>query len=248
MQSTASAAGYSTGATIATAFGAILLLQTGPVPEEIKTWVVQPVWIVAVFTLTTAAMGVFLAIPMKRQMINIEKLPFPSGIAAATTLKSLYSKGAEAVQKAYALVISLVCGGLVGFLNTGEGGLQWVDNFFDAVKKNVFNIRLPEEIPFGSKWLGVPADKRMMGFLFEPSVLLIAAGMIVGMRVSLSMLASSALLYFVVAPQLIQMDVSHLGQVAEYHISIPLNGGGTQFRINQWSLWGGTSGDGRCRA
>ena len=30
--------------------------------------------------------GVFLAIPTKRQMINIEQLPFPSGKAAATTL------------------------------------------------------------------------------------------------------------------------------------------------------------------
>jgi uncharacterized oligopeptide transporter (OPT) family protein len=244
MQSTASAAGYSTGATIATAFGALLLLQPSGdtvTPEQIHTWAVQPVWIVACFTLTTAAMGVFLAIPMKRQMINIERLPFPSGIAAATTLKSLYSRGEEAVHKAYSLVIALFCGALVGFLNTGEGGLKWVDNFFEWMKKNVFNIRLPEEIPFSSEWLGVPAGKRMMGFLFEPSVLLIAAGMIVGMRVSLSMLAGSALLYFVVAPHLIQMDVAHLGQAAEYVVNIPLNGSGTQFRINQWSLWGGTS-------
>src|SRR6187402_1114049 len=81
MQSTASAAGYSTGSTIATAFGALLLLQDGADPAAIKTWGVQPVWIVASFTLVTAAMGVFLAIPMKRQMINQEKLPFPSGIA-----------------------------------------------------------------------------------------------------------------------------------------------------------------------
>jgi OPT family oligopeptide transporter len=241
MQSTASAAGYSTGATIATAFGALLLLETGADPAAIKTWDVQKVWIVALFTLTTAAMGVFLAIPMKRQMINIERLPFPSGIAAATTLRSLYSRGAEAVQKAYSLVIALLCGALVGFLNTGEGGLQWVDNFFEWTKKHLFNIRLPEEIPFGSEWLGIPPGKRMMGFLFEPSVLLVAAGMIVGMRVSLSMLASSALLYFVVAPKLIAIDLAHVGQSAEYIINIPMNGGGTQWRINQWSLWGGTA-------
>ncbi len=241
MQSTASSAGYSTGATIATAFGALLLLETGATAEDIKTWDVQKVWVVAVFTLTTAAMGVFLAIPMKRQMINIERLPFPSGIAAATTLRSLYSKGAEAVQKAYALVIALACGGLVGFLNTGEGGLQWVDNFFESVKKHLFNIRLPEEIPFGSQWLGVPAGKQMAGFLFEPSVLLIAAGMIVGMRVSLSMLASSALLYFLVAPKLIAIDVLHLGQAAEYVVNIPMTPNGATFKINQWSLWGGTS-------
>jgi hypothetical protein len=49
MQSTASAAGYSTGSTIATAFGALLLLEGHH----------QPVWIVAAFTLFTAGLGVF---------------------------------------------------------------------------------------------------------------------------------------------------------------------------------------------
>ena len=34
-----------------------------------------------------AVLGVTMAIPMKRQMINIEQLRFPSGIAAAETLR-----------------------------------------------------------------------------------------------------------------------------------------------------------------
>ena len=63
----------------------------------------RPWYIVAPFALFTAALGVFLAIPMKRQMVNQEQLKFPSGIAAAETLRSLYSKGAEAMKKAYAL-------------------------------------------------------------------------------------------------------------------------------------------------
>ena len=40
---------------------------------------------------------------MKRQMINSEQLPFPSGIAAAETLRSLYAQGKESVLKARAL-------------------------------------------------------------------------------------------------------------------------------------------------
>ena len=64
-----SAAGYSTGSTIATMFG------TGPVAvtcprgtplSSVKTWDVTPVWVVTVFTLCTGLMGVFLAIPMKQ--------------------------------------------------------------------------------------------------------------------------------------------------------------------------------------
>src|SRR5262249_55559430 len=122
MQSTASAAGYSTGATIATAFGALLILD--PAHQH------MPWYIVGAFTLATGAMGVFLAIPMKRQMINQEQLPFTSGIAAATTLRSLYSRGREAVTKAYGLVIALFAGALIGVLNTDEGDFVALGRFF----------------------------------------------------------------------------------------------------------------------
>src|SRR5208283_2261730 len=64
MQSTAMAAGSSTGASVGVCFGALLLLQ-----GVHQSWLV-----VAPFVLFTAALGVFLAIPMKRQMINHEQL------------------------------------------------------------------------------------------------------------------------------------------------------------------------------
>ena len=40
------------------------------------------------------------AIPMKRNMINVEQLRFPSGIATATTLKSMHAKGSESIAQA----------------------------------------------------------------------------------------------------------------------------------------------------
>lgn len=237
MQSTASAAGYSTGATIATAFGALLLLTTGEAATK-NTWELQAPWIVASFTFFTACLGVFLAIPMKRQMINIERLPFPSGIAAAATLKSLYSKGQEASRKATALVISLLCGALVGVLNTGEGGLKFIDNLFMFFREKLFRINLPEAIPEGGymKWHG----KGALGFFFEPSVLLVAAGMIVGLRVSLSMLAGSLILYLGVGPWLVGMDVAN-ANVEGYKRSIDVVAGGTLYHFPRWALWGGTS-------
>ncbi len=42
-----------------------------------------------------AILGVTMAVPMKRQMINVEQLRFPSGIAAAETLKALHARGRE---------------------------------------------------------------------------------------------------------------------------------------------------------
>ena len=83
MQSTASSAGYSTGGTLISAFAAYIMLNGHPLPI--------PLMLAWVFFL--AVLGVTMAIPMKRQMINIEQLRFPSGIAAAETLRALHSHG-----------------------------------------------------------------------------------------------------------------------------------------------------------
>jgi OPT family oligopeptide transporter len=230
MQSTASAAGYSTGATIATSFGALLILDP---QHRHLAWP-----IVAAFTLSTGAMGVFLAVPMKRQLINQEQLPFPSGIAAATTLKSLYNRDAETLRKAYSLVVAMVVGAVVGVLNTAQDQFVALGRFFAWMKDKLFDIHLPDLVPeTGFRLL---AGKPMLAFGFEPSALLIAAGMIVGMRVSLSMLAAAAALYFVVAPWLQAMDAANAG-VTGYIASIPTVGGGAIFHPVRWALWGGVA-------
>jgi uncharacterized oligopeptide transporter (OPT) family protein len=231
MQSTASAAGYSTGNTIATAFGALLLIEG----------VHQPWYIVAPFTLLTAALGVFLAIPMKRQMVNQEQLKFPSGIATAETLRSLYSKGAEAMHKAYALIIALVTGGLVGLLRsygTLAEQLRHCGRPQVWLEKLQSLVCIPETLNF-PQWLNPIPRGQMTGLVFEPSVLLIGAGMITGLRVSLSMLLGSVLLYFVVAPQLVVLDLTH-AHLAGYVPSLALRPDGG-FNPTRWSLWGGSS-------
>ena len=87
MQSTASSAGYSTGGTLISAFAAYMILY----PDKPLSLPFMLGW---VFFL--AVLGVTMAIPMKRQMINIEQLRFPSGIAAAETLRALHSHGEKA--------------------------------------------------------------------------------------------------------------------------------------------------------
>jgi uncharacterized oligopeptide transporter (OPT) family protein len=231
MQSTATAAGSSTGAAIGMAFGALLLIDGAH----------QPWYVVAAFTLFTAALGVFLAIPMKRQMVNQEQLKFPSGIAAAETLRSLYSKGAEAMKKAYALLVTLVAGGLVGLLRT-YGTLA--EQFRTSGRPQVWLEKLqgllfiPEALNF-PQWLNPIPRGQMTGLAFEPSVLLIGAGMITGLRVSLSMLLGAVLLYFVVTPQLVVMDLTH-ARLAGYVPSF-MPGPNGDFNPTRWALWGGTS-------
>lgn len=242
MASTASAAGYSTGSTIATMFGA-LLLQTKPAegqgPETVVTHQVQPWLLVGAFTLCTGLMGVFLAIPMKRQLINHDQLAFPSGIAAAETLRSLYSGSVDAIRKAYVLIGGLVAGAIVAVLRAGEGTFVFLDKFYQTTK-----LAIPGQIPeHGFREIN---GKQLVGFGFDTSLLLTAAGMIVGLRVSLSMLLGSILLYFWLAPMLIAMDAPQLDASgnafkAGYVPSIELVAGGTVYHVFRWGLWGGTA-------
>src|SRR5262249_21762895 len=85
MQSTASSAGYSTGGTLVSAFAAYIIInhQSMSVPLMLA-------WVFFI-----AVLGVTMAIPMKRQMINIEQLRFPSGIAAAETLRARHAQSTK---------------------------------------------------------------------------------------------------------------------------------------------------------
>lgn len=232
MQSTASAAGYSTGTTVATAVAAMLLI-TG---EHMSWKILVP------FVFFSGALGVFLAIPMKRQMINIEQLRFPSGIAAAETLKSLYSEGREALNKAYVLIVGLGVGAVFGILKGPTGVLHWYDRLFE-------NFRWLDERSFPVKWLSpgaAAAGKALVGWSFDPSVLLVGAGMITGLRVSLSMLLGSSILYFVLGPYFLEQDLANqaalaAGTITEFERNIDMNSRQTAYYFYRWSLWGGTA-------
>jgi len=231
MQSTATAAGSSTGATIATALGALLLI----------TGVHEPWYVATGFVFFTAALGVFLAIPMKRQMINHEQLRFPSGIATAETLRSLYSRSGESLQQAYSLLLALGAGAVIGLLHT----------YAELVEQLKLKNRLPEWLDKMSGWLYLPevwnftgwlnplARGQMQGLAFEPSVLLVGAGMITGLRVSLSMFGGSVLLYYFIAPHLAATDVAN-ASVAGYLPTFKINPAG-DFNPIRWALWGGTA-------
>jgi len=231
MQSTATAAGSSTGSTLATALGALLLIQG----------VHQPWYVAAAFVLCTAALGVFLAIPMKRQMINHEQLRFPSGIATAETLRSLYSKSGESLKQAWSLLIALVGGAVIGLLHTCVQlveQLKFKNRLPGWLEKLQSWLFLPDSLIF-SGWLNPLARGQMAGLAFEPSVLLVGAGMITGLRVSLSMFAGSALLYYVVAPMLLAHDAANAA-LAGYIPSFKISPEGN-FNPVRWALWGGTA-------
>jgi uncharacterized oligopeptide transporter (OPT) family protein len=219
MQSTASAAGYSTGGTMATAVGALLLI-SGDAGR--LGWLPVGLWV-----LFTALLGVFLAIPMKRQMINHDQLAFPSGIAAAETLRSLYAQGRESVLKARALILSLVVGALSALVRS-----------FGYIPEQLFFNQTVALVR------GQTLTGKTLGMWFEPSLLLIAAGMIVGIRVSTWMLVGASINYLILAPQMASLaDWTEPGKSFFGHLEASLGDGGVVkgIKLTRWSLWLGTA-------
>ena len=168
MQSLASASGYTTGGTLVSAIAAYILV-TG---HHLNIWVLG-FWILLI-----ALLGTFMAIPLKRQMINVEKLPFPSGTASAETLKSLYSSGVESARNAKLL-----------FATAGIG----IAN--KLIGEDLIGLVHYEYFVFG-QW----AQKFTMSI--ESSLLLVGGGALMGWRTAWSILFGAILNYAVVAPWL----------------------------------------------
>ncbi|MBQ7332567.1 MAG: OPT/YSL family transporter [Opitutales bacterium] len=256
--SVASVTGMTTTHTVVSAFGALMLLQGVPAP-----------WYKMVPTLFFGAMlGTCIAIPMKRALINQERLRFPSAIASAETLKSLYATSGNSVtkNKVRTLLISLGLAAVLGiikqlptlasaFAETGKAKLADFCSRFAFVPDA---IGLPDFLNPLKLWGGiqgstvvsdkgvkavVPEDANLPGVSLDASVLLIGAGMLCGLRVSLTMFFTAIVLDWVVAPWLISQDILHVGQDIFRNIeaSVDAQGNFTGFRVVYWSLWMGTA-------
>lgn len=190
MKSTASSAGYTTGGTMVSAIAAYILI-TG---EHLNFWVLTA------WTVFLGIAGVVMAIPMKKQMINMEKLPFPSGTATAETLKSLYA--GEESKKQTRTLLGFALGGAV---------LTVIRDFFEWIKYTyaVFGEKLAEYT-----------------VSMETSLIMVAAGGIMGWRTAWSILFGAILNYIVLAPYMFKIGaITELGYRG----------------ISSWSLWFGAS-------
>lgn len=203
MSSAASAAGYMASAGLVSAFPA-LYLTTG----RVLTW-----WELASWLGCVSVLGVFMAVPLKRQLINIEQLPFPTGIATAETLKSMHSEGGEAVRKARSLLVAGVIGGLV---KVSHEGIPMLIEKFKGLGSALGWLHLPEIfplIPFGPKRLTEASGNLLTKYSigFEGSAIMLAAGAIMGIRVGISMLLGSIFFYGILAPMLLSRGIIEAG-------------------------------------
>jgi len=207
MQSTASSAGYSTGTILVSAIPAYIMINNTTLPI--------PVLMGWVFFI--ALLGVTMAIPMKRQMINVEQLRFPSGIAAAETLRALHAVGEKGRRAAKALTIWGLAAAVSQFWSDG---LHLISKSWERFQLSTLVAKANGEV-LGAAWMG-----RTVMVVWDP--IFIAAGMIVGMRTCLSMMLGAVTCWVVFIPW-VQSHVAEAHGLSGYREMV------------QWSLWGGVA-------
>ena len=127
-------------------------------------------------------LGVLLAVPLRKHFIEDENLPFPDGIAAGETVIMLDSRGEQARKSAFVMIGSLLLSG-VTFLATQ---LRWVVDSIPLIV-NTFSARV--------------------GLGFGVSLLNIGSGMIIGLRISASMLIGGIIGWVIVPPWLLSQGL-----------------------------------------
>jgi len=236
LQSTAGAAGSMTSAGLVNAIPALMMLSAASIPADFGT---RCLWLIP-WVMVISAMGVFLAVPTKRQMINVEGLRFPTGTAAAATLRALHEKGGEAARQARALTFAALVGAVVTwFRDAGDLTFMKVQEIAGApdwapIKSWFWPEKLPWlklpriESVWGTAWvkLGMYKDKPLglnqVTMSLEGSLLFIAVGAIMGFRQAWSLVLGAFINYVVLAPTFLRAGV----------IEAP------SFRkISSWSLW-----------
>jgi uncharacterized oligopeptide transporter (OPT) family protein len=257
MASCASAAGYMSSAGLVSAIPALdMMIRENPALEHLRmSNLSMMLWLGAI-----SVLGVVMAVPLKRQLINIEQLKFPSGVAAAETLKSMYSKGGDAILRARALVYSSLFGAAIKFATEAKTAPPE-----DIAGANAFSRALhwsmswktwtaPEILSPAIMLKGYPLASYSIGL--APSSLMLAAGAIIGLKIGVSLLLGSTLNYLVFAPWLVDHGVFErvVAGVAEmtpaaikarHHIPVRgLPGHPPQLYSamrGSWSVWPGTA-------
>jgi OPT family oligopeptide transporter len=203
--SAASAAGYFSSAGMVSAIPALYLTQ-----NRFLAW-----WELAIWVLGVSFVGVLMAVPMRRQMIDVDRLPFPSGIACAETIRSMHEKATEALARGRSL--------LVGFAVAALFEIPYAVGRFAGIANP---ITWPEKLRVPGTAAGYPLAA--FNVTLNSSLLFYGLGAILGPRVGLSLAAGAIVAWGFLGPWL-----------ATHGVVVPGEGIVVHRSLTNWSVWPG---------
>ncbi len=145
----------------------------------------------ATWAFSVSILGVLVGIGLRRQMVEIQKLPFPYGIATAELLREMYERGQEAWQRLRVLLTAL---GIAAVAKT----------LVEVLALPI--VALPGRIGLGgaaAKHGLATASLKNLGFALDPSLLMVGVGALVGFRAGASMLLGALIAWWGLAPHLL---------------------------------------------
>lgn len=132
------------------------------------------------WSLSVAYLGVFFAVPLRRQMIEVDRLRFPTGTATAETILAMFAKAQEAVVKARALL----------WAGAGAGAFTFLTYFLPQ-------LEMPPVEALGVPALAVAAA---WGFRLYVGPMLFGAGILIGPRVGASLALGAVVAWGMLGP------------------------------------------------
>ena len=171
--------------TAATAAGAVPAAAglLGAVPALEMLGRAVPGWGIALWGLALAVIGILFGAALRQRLLEEEKLPFPTGVATAEVIEALQAGRAAASGRTRPLMWGGVVGAVLGWFRDGKPAL------------------IPGAVAIPGSVGGVPLATLGIGVSLSP--LLWGVGMVVGLRIALSMLLGSVLGWGVLAPWLV---------------------------------------------
>lgn len=164
---------------------ALFLLHADGLIDRAPTFMDVLLWV-----FFTSFLGVFFAIPLRRQMLVVDQLTFPTGTAAAQTIEAMHAKGDEAVKKGRALGIT----GLV------SGVFTWFRDGMPLLLKSFPAIPGYFMAPGALKVGGIPLANLTIGAALSP--MMFGAGFLIGPRIGISLAIGGAVAWIGLAPWL----------------------------------------------
>jgi putative OPT family oligopeptide transporter len=145
-------------------------------------------WLI-VWVFLVSILGVFVAAALREAMLVRERLPFPAGIATAETLREIHAKSADAARRLRALF--------------GAAGVAGAVKLIVELGAVAPRFALPFAVP---GWAGLRAAApggvsfSNLGIAFDPSLLMLGFGAIIGLRAGISLLIGAIAGWLVLSP------------------------------------------------
>ncbi len=152
-------------------------------------------WQIFAWLSVAGMLGVLLAVPLRKHFIDEENLTFADGTAAGETMMVLDLEPAQARSRVRALFLGMSTSGLLALVRDFNGSWMWRGN-----PVAVFREKIPGNFYFSE--LG-----RAMHRGTEVSLLSFGSGMLVGLRVTLSMGIGMALSWFIAPAMLHERSI-----------------------------------------